>query len=561
MAEREQDSTVNQDQCAKQVESGNIQGDEQTPDKQMSDVMSGSSLLAPEAVKSPQPQPRPRPKKAPELPIFECKNWLIHQHYIRKEYELCKSLIKEELQESQGMCEYAIYVQALIMRQEGNIQESLELFQTCSLLNPQSVENLKQVARSLFLLGKHKSAIDVYNEASKMNMKDWEIFHNLGVCHLFLKEYPKAKENLKLAIQYSRHEVSFQMLARVYLLEHDVDMALDIYKRAVEFSPENPDLLTNLGLLYLQTGQFQRAFEHLGNALTYDPVHVKAIMAAGSMMQSHGDFDVALTKYRVAAASTPESAPLWNNIAMCFFGKKKYVAAISCLKRAVYLAPFDWKVQYNLGLVHLTMQQYASAFHYLSAAINIRPKMGELYMLLAVALTHLEDEQNARRAYEQAVLFDQKNASVNLNYCIFLMNHGERKAAVRQFSVFEQKLQEARKHSSSVDQELLDMAARLGPSLHLGENLVWNKQQGADTANSHSQHPSRAPLPTAHTNNAPPTMDKEAPVPTAPPAELEPTAPPPEADLDALPSPPTHPVEEETESRRGDSQRVAVQAD
>ena len=34
---------------------------------------------------------------------------------------------------------------------------------------------------------------------------------------------------------------------------------------------------------------------------------------------------------------------------MCFFGKKKYVASISCLKRANYLAPFDWKILYNLG--------------------------------------------------------------------------------------------------------------------------------------------------------------------------------------------------------------------
>ena len=43
-------------------------------------------------------------------------------------------------------------------------------------------------------------------------------------------------------------------------------------------------------------------------------------------MQAHGDFDVALTKYRIAAQETPESAPLWNNVAMCFFGKKKFVA-------------------------------------------------------------------------------------------------------------------------------------------------------------------------------------------------------------------------------------------
>ena len=52
----------------------------------------------------------------------------------------------------------------------------------------------------------------------------------------------------------------------------------------------------------------------------------QAILAAGAMMQNHGDFDVALTKYRIAAASMPESPQLWNNIGMCFFGKKKYVA-------------------------------------------------------------------------------------------------------------------------------------------------------------------------------------------------------------------------------------------
>jgi Bardet-Biedl syndrome 4 protein len=49
-------------------------------------------------------------------------------------------------------------------------------------------------------------------------------------------------------------------------------------------------------------------------------------MAAGCMLQLHSDFDVALTKYRIATQETPESGPLWNNIGMCFFGKKKYVA-------------------------------------------------------------------------------------------------------------------------------------------------------------------------------------------------------------------------------------------
>ncbi|XP_054748410.2 Bardet-Biedl syndrome 4 protein-like [Lytechinus pictus] len=433
----------------------------------------------------PKPQARIRGKKAPELPVFERRNWLIHLHYVKKEFENCKALIKDQLQESNGLCEYALFVQALILRQEGRIQESLECFQTCALINAQNPDNLKQVARSLFLLGRHKAAIDVYSEASRMTERDWEIAHNVGVCYMYLKEYLKAKEYLKQAIQYNRHDLSYVMLAKIYLMEGDVQMATDVYKRAVESFPENPELLTTLGLLYLQSGQNQRAFEQLGNALTYDPSHVKAILAAGSMMQQHGDFDVALTKYRIAAAAVPESTSIWNNIGMCFFGKKKYVAAISCLKRASYLSPFDWKIMYNLGLVHLTMQQYASAFHFISAAINLRPKMGQLYMLLAVALTHLDDEENANNAYEQAVELEEKDPSVWLNYAVFLYNRGDRKNAAKHFTTFEQKLQKLKEAGTQeIDQELTETAGKLGPALQVGENLVWK-----DQSNNRQQQP------------------------------------------------------------------------
>lgn len=48
---------------------------------------------------------------APEIPTFERRNWLIHLHYVRKEFDTCKALIREQLADTGGMCEYALYVQ------------------------------------------------------------------------------------------------------------------------------------------------------------------------------------------------------------------------------------------------------------------------------------------------------------------------------------------------------------------------------------------------------------------------------------------------------------------
>ncbi|XP_013857041.1 BBSome complex member BBS4 [Austrofundulus limnaeus] len=490
-----------------------------------------------------------RAPKAPELPIVERRNWLIHQHYLHKDYETCKVIIKEQLQETSGMCEYAIYVQALILRLEGKIQQSLELFQSCAILNPNSSDNLKQVARSLFLLGKHKAAIEIYHEAAKLNEKDWEISHNLGVCCYFIKDFKTAEEHLNTALQINKHDATFMMLGKVHLLAGDTDRAIEVYKRAVEFSPENTELLTTLGLLYLQLGKYQKAFEHLGNALTFDPNNYKAILAAGSMMQTHGDFDVAMNKYRVAACAVPESPPLWNNIGMCFFGKKKYVAAISCLKRAHYLSPFDWKVLYNLGLVHLTMQQHASAFHFLSAAINLNPRMGELYMLLAVALTNLEDMENATRAYEQAVNMDESNPLVNLNFAIFLYNHGDKKRALDQYQEMERKVNLLRDSSSSFefDLELMDMAQKMGAALQVTEGLVWTKPGKDSKSKAHSATATKSPGTPLGTNQAlgqamssAASYSKNIQLPTGV-SKGPPMAPEPEVDVENAPSPPSDP--------------------
>lgn len=43
-------------------------------------------------------------------------------------------------------------------------------------------------------------------------------------------------------------------------------------------------------------------------------------------MQKHGDYEVALRKYRVSVATVSESPFLWNNIAMGYYSKKKFMA-------------------------------------------------------------------------------------------------------------------------------------------------------------------------------------------------------------------------------------------
>lgn len=146
---------------------------------------------------------------------------------------------------------------------------------------------------------------------------------------------------------------------------------------------------------------------------------------------------MALSKYRVAAVVTPHSPHLWNNIGMCFYGKGKFVAAIACLKRAQYLDPFEWIVSYNLGLLHLASEQYASAFHYLSASVNLSKDVAAPVQLLAVALARLGDVANATAAYAQAAKLDPSSPITRLNWAVSLYNHGQDAEAAKQLAEFD----------------------------------------------------------------------------------------------------------------------------
>lgn len=383
--------------------------------------------------------------------IRERKNWQIHLLYVRQDYEQCLDLIEDQLSECNHLAEYALYVKGLIRRQQGRIKESLTLFQAATQLSPRSVDNLKQVARSLYLLGRHRMALQVLEEAGNVldhhDEEDWEVHHAQGMCYMYLKRYREAIEQFENANAIQRHDATYMQLGRVQQLMGDNAAAITTYTEALEFSPDNPEMLTTLGLAYVRADDPYKAFQCLGNSLTHDPRDPRTILAACAIIQENKDYKVALSKYRVAATRIPNSPQLWNNVGMCFFGQHKYVAAVSSLKRAIYLDPFQSITAYNLGLVHLSLGQLASAFHFLSAAINLDPAFAPSYHYLGVTLARLGDVPHARKAYNRSLQL-QDHYLTHLNFSASLCKAGDLAAAKGEFLEFERqyrKLSDAEK--------------------------------------------------------------------------------------------------------------------
>ena len=122
-------------------------------------------------------------------------NWLVHILFLRQDFDVCLKHIDAMLDDSSGKSEYALYLKALILRIKGKIHESLELFKKCHMLNPSSPDYLKQFGRSLYLLGRHRSAIEVLDECLQIEKNDWEVYFFKGLSFKFLRMYDEAIAN------------------------------------------------------------------------------------------------------------------------------------------------------------------------------------------------------------------------------------------------------------------------------------------------------------------------------------------------------------------------------
>lgn len=368
----------------------------------------------------------------------ERRNWLIHQLYVRQEYIDCLSVIEAQLRDTEGTCEYALYVKGLLKRTEGALTESLELLQAAVLVSPESVESRKQLGRAFYLLGRHTEALAVFCEAEVLGIvrglqEDWELHYNIGMCHSFLRNVDEAVNSFLRSLGIQRHDITFLQLGKQLIEVKNYIGAISVFTEALESSPHSPELLATLGQLHLLDGNTTKAFEFYCQCLTEDATNVKAIMGASSIIQNNGEFDVALTKYRVAVAKIPDSAQLQNNIGVCYFGKKNLYAAVSCLRKSVSLAPFEWIANYNLGITYLSMGRHASAFQHLSASITLKPQFAPSYMYLGVCLSSLNDIENAFEAYEKSLSIND-DVLARINYTVTLLNSNRQQQAALQLN-------------------------------------------------------------------------------------------------------------------------------
>lgn len=155
--------------------------------------------------------------------------------------------------------------------------------------------------------GDFSQAIPAYKELITKTPDDYELFNDLGVMYLETKHLKESEECLRKAVELSENAVHLNNLGRVYLAQGNHPQAMDVFQKAHELDPTDPQPWYNISVCYLAQDRKEDAFNELKQFLESFPKHANGHINLGILLDDMGDKESALKCYEESIYLDPNN--------------------------------------------------------------------------------------------------------------------------------------------------------------------------------------------------------------------------------------------------------------
>ena len=237
---------------------------------------------------------------------------------------------------------------------------------------------------------------------------------------VYLIKLKRNQEALELANkidqQFPKLVLGKLLKGDVYLVEKQMDKAIDVYQQAYKIQPNDKVLFTLADLFIAQKKQ-PEAISLLNRALEKDPKNVGIHFKLASIYQQENDFKQAEAHYDAMLTQQTDNVLALNNLAYLYF-QKNDPRALDLAKRAYDKAPESAAVLDTYGYILIKQGQPKVGLPILEKAAGLAPKANDIQFHLAEAYVANDNSAKAITLLEPIVKaeqdFTEKKSAVSL---------------------------------------------------------------------------------------------------------------------------------------------------
>lgn len=180
-----------------------------------------------------------------------------------------------------------------------------------------------------------------------------------------------------------------------------LDVAENLYREILRFSPDHADTLNLLGVLLHQQGKTDEGIASLRQAISGNPSSAHYYNNLGNIHKDRGDMEEALAAYRRAIALRPRYPEAYHNMAVAQRTAGDVTAALEILQTVVSQHPDFGTAWYTLGtILHRDLGKIEEALVCYRRTLSIQPHNAEAHWNLANTLLLLGKFKEGWAEYE-----------------------------------------------------------------------------------------------------------------------------------------------------------------
>src|SRR6201996_6150786 len=200
-------------------------------------------------------------------------------------------------------------------------------------------------------------------------------------------------------------------------------------QQALAIDPGHAETLHLMGLLSLQTGQFDHAVEWISRALRQDP-KAEYLYSLGTALRQQGRFDDALLAFDKAVQFKPDKPELWIAMGRVLGDLKRPADALLAFQHALKLNPRHWDAAQECGNALGVLDRTEEALPYFRLCMELQPDHPATLTSLTRCLLSLKRLDEALVENQRAYARDPGNADACENLGIILEKLGREEEAL-----------------------------------------------------------------------------------------------------------------------------------
>lgn len=267
------------------------------------------------------------------------------------------------------------------------MQRALEEYNKVLSLLPNFPPAYFRIASLHYNAGNITTALEFYQKALQYNPDYAKARYNLGLLYMDQRQWENAKASFfaVLALQ-PNNELAYFQLGRIAHEEKHLSLALEHYQKALEQRDgKYPKVLLNIGLVYNQLENYNKAVEYYTRAINLDPKYHQAWYNLGMVLNRQNLPAKAEQALLTAIQHYPNYEQAWFNLGVIYAKENRDKESINAYLKALEIEPNYIKAKLNLAVRYANANDYAKAIELYEQVIKQDDSYASAWTNLGIA--------------------------------------------------------------------------------------------------------------------------------------------------------------------------------